>query len=575
LGLRQRRALSNLLRDLYDPGSPDFHHYLTPEQFSEKFGPTEADYQKVLKFAEANGLQVVGTYPHRQLVDVSGTVSAIEKAFHVNMLLYDHPKEKRQFFAPDVEATVDTNVPIENISGLNNYMMSHPGAHQQSERGDGDKTTGTGPKNNLWGYDFRHAFAPDVNLTGTGQNIGLVEMDGYYTKDITNYEVQSGLPDVNISNVKLTGSSGYPDNNTNDVGECSLDIEMTICMAPGMSRLYVFESDNFDTVLASMVASNQIKQFSSSWFGYGFDSSGDGLLQEMTAQGQTFFQASGDGDAYLGAIAVPADDWYVTSVGGTTLTLDSTGTTYVSESVWNWSNQGVSNGWCCNPNKVANTYWGSGGGVSTVNPIPPWQQSVDMTAVGGSSKMRNLPDVALVANNVEVYYFNGLAAGFGGTSCAAPLWAGFIALVNEQASGAGLPPVGFLTPAFYSIGQSDIYNYAFHDTTNGNDFSADGPSKYNSAVGYDLCTGWGTPTGQTMIDTLVGYAGPIWVNFSATACPGTGTYTNPFCTLASGTNAVASGGTICLVGPNSSGVKPTITKPMTLRAFYGPVTIGN
>ena len=152
--------------------------------------------------------------------------------------------------------------------------------------------------------------------------------------------------------------------------------------------------------------------------------------------------------------------------------------------------------------------------------------------------------------------------------------AGFTALANEQAANQGVPSVGFLNPAFYIIGQSASYNTIFHDTTVSNNFWPDSPSKFAASVGYDLCTGWGTPNGQGMIDALAEYGGQIWVNFSG-ACPGNGSFTNAFCTLAQGTSAVADNGTICLVGPNSSSVTPTISKPMTLRAFFGSVTIGN
>ena len=168
----------------------------------------------------------------------------------------------------------------------------------------------------------------------------------------------------------------------------------------------------------------------------------------------------------------------------------------------------------------------------------------------------------------------GLAGGFFGTSCAAPLWAGFTALVNEQAANQGLPSVGFLNPAFYAIAQSPIYKTAFHDVTNGNNFWPSSPSQYSSAIGYDLCTGWGTPNGQGMINAIVGYAGPTWVNFAA-ACPGAGNYTQPYCALDTGISAVATGGTLSIVGANSTTETTTISKPMTIRAFFGPVTIGH
>jgi subtilase family serine protease len=575
LPLRNQAEFDLLLQQLYDPASPNFHHYLTPDQLRARFGPTEADYQAVINFAKANGLQVAGTYDNRLMVDVFATVSDIEKAFQVTLRTYQHPAESRHFYAPDVEASVDASLPILDVSGLDNYVGRHPMGHKMpATRSKGD-AGGTGPSGLYMGRDFRNAYASNVTVTGAGQYVGLVEREGYYASDITNYEKKAGLPYVPLTNIFMDGlnSENFIDtSDTNGIAECSVDIELPISMAPGMTGLYVFEGTNTDHLLGAMITNTQIKQFSTSW-ALNPDDTAEQDFQIMQAQGQSFFTFSGDGDAWVVPIYFPGDDTNVTVAGGTDLTMKGSGASYASETVWNDGSHGVSNGWWGNPNSVSNTYWGSGGGVSTTYSIPPWQQSVNVTAVGGSSSMRNTPDVALTAVNVYNLFDNGINWSYEGTSCAAPLWAGFTALVNEQAANQGLPSVGFLNPALYAIGQSPLYNSAFHDITNGNNIWPGSSGEYNAAPGYDLCTGWGTPNGQAMIDALVGYAGPIWVNFSG-PCPGNGTYTNAFCALESGTSAVATGGTVCLVGPNSSSVTPTITKAMTLRAFYGPVTIG-
>ena len=101
LPLRNEQALDDLLREIYDPASPNFHHYLTPEQFAEQFGPTKQDYQAVIDFAEANGLKVTGTQPNRVVLDVSGSVADIERVFQVTLQTYRHPQEARDFYAPD------------------------------------------------------------------------------------------------------------------------------------------------------------------------------------------------------------------------------------------------------------------------------------------------------------------------------------------------------------------------------------------------------------------------------------------------------------------------------------------
>ena len=301
----------------------------------------------------------------------------------------------------------------------------------------------------------------------------------------------------------LDGFNGIPTTNANNVIEVSMDIELVISMATNLAGVVVFEagpSGNFDSILAGMAASNQIKQFSSSWglVGSGSDPNADQTFTNMAVQGQSFFMASGDGDAWVNTIWVPAASPYVTCVGGTTLTMNGSGASYGSETVWNsgysppaWSPNG-------------NGYLGSGGGVSASYPIPIWQQGINMATNHGSTTMRNLPDVAMTADNIYVIYNNGsIYPDGGGTSASAPLWAGFTALANQQAATLGKPSLGFLNPALYAIGSGPNYATAFHDITNGNNFSAVSPTNYPAVAGYDLCTGWGAPAGQSLINALV------------------------------------------------------------------------
>ena len=126
LPLRNQQALDDLLQQIYDPASPKFRQYLTPEQFTELFGPTEQDYQAVVDFAKANGLSVTGTHPGRTLVDVGGSVADVERIFHVVMRNYRHPAENRTFFAPDTEPSVDLEVTILHISGLDDFIKQRP-----------------------------------------------------------------------------------------------------------------------------------------------------------------------------------------------------------------------------------------------------------------------------------------------------------------------------------------------------------------------------------------------------------------------------------------------------------------
>ena len=322
-----------------------------------------------------------------------------------------------------------------------------------------------------------------MTLTGTGQSVALVEFGGYFGHDITNYENTYSLPHVPLVNVLLNGV-----NLTNNAGaEEALDIEMAVSMAPGQSQVMIYYGSSGDSVLNQIASDNIAKQIGASW-GYGSDS--DSTMQQdfqqFAAQGQSYFNASGDSDADVGSPFSPSDPPYVISVGGTTLTTSGPGGTWVSEKVWNWGGG-----------------TGGSGGISTTFSIPAWQQGIDMTACQGSTTMRNIPDVALTADNIWVVYNNGSSGSFGGTSCATPLWAAFTALVNQQATSNNYPTVGFINPAVYAFGKTATnYAAAFHDIATGNNTSPTSPSKYYAVAGYDLCTGWGTPNGQALINAM-------------------------------------------------------------------------
>ena len=214
LPLRDPAALSSLLQEIYDPASPNYRHYLTPEKFDERFGPTEADYQAVIAFANAHNLAVTGTHPDRMLLDVAGSVAEVESALQIKLRTYQHPTEARTFYAPDTEPSVEANVPILDISGLSNFRLPHP-KHRKPvplsrAANPKPKATGSYPGGQFIGNDFRAAYVPGVTLTGAGQMVGLVEFDGYYTNDIATYRSLANLPNVPLQNVLLDGFNGIP-----------------------------------------------------------------------------------------------------------------------------------------------------------------------------------------------------------------------------------------------------------------------------------------------------------------------------------------------------------------------------
>ncbi len=272
-----------------------------------------------------------------------------------------------------------------------------------------------------------------------------------------------------------------------DDTEQVLDIEVAISMAPGLAGLQVYVSDTSDVSIFNGMATGQAngKQYplamslSCSWGWSPADpSSDDPYFKEFAAQGQNLFVASGDSGAYgkRSSDVYPADDMYVTSVGGTDLVTNGAGGSWKSETAWSDSGGGIS------PNKIA---------------IPSWQKPAITSANKGSMTYRNSPDVAAEANTDNyICYDGGCGGGWGGTSFAAPRWAGYLALANQQA-GAG---IGFINPTIYSIGlggqSSYSYGSTFHDITSGSN------GTYTAIPGFDLVTGWGSPNGSALINAL-------------------------------------------------------------------------
>jgi uncharacterized repeat protein (TIGR03803 family) len=492
LPLRNTNALNKQLQDMYDPANPQFRHYLTPEQFTEKFGPTQRDYDAVAQFARSHGLDITVMHSNRVLLDVAGRVSDIERAFRIKMRLYQHPTEPRKFYAPDVEPSVEAGLAVLDISELDNYALPRSMLHKGSLSAAPHSFGGSGTGGSYMGKDFRNAYVPGVTLDGSGQMLGLVEFGPYAASDITMYDGIAHLPQVPLQNVLLDGFDGT---SGGSIGEAATDIEVAGSMAPGLTKIVVFNagpSGNWNDVVNSIAANPQVKQVSSSWYNFAHDATSDQILQEIALQGQSYFAASGDGDAHNDTRSEysiwPLDNPYVTSVGGTSLTMNGAGASYAAEKVWNDTAPGSPG-------------FGSGGGISEIYPIPSWQQGLNMTANRGSTVMRNYPDVAMVAQNFFAVV-NGNTSGASGTSYATPLWAAFTALVNQEAAANGEPAAGFLNPALYTLGRSSDYTNYFHDITTGNNATAQSPTQFPAVPGYDLCTGWGSPMGSNLINAL-------------------------------------------------------------------------
>lgn len=481
LPLRNEAALDDLLQQIYDPASPNYRHYLSVGEFADRFGSTSSDHDAVVRFAAAHGLTVSATRANRMVLDVEGPVENVEAAFHVAIGVYRHPTEDRTFYAPDREPTLDLDVPVLHISGLDNFTLPQPKNIRSAPSPD-RAGTGSGPSGQFIGSDTRAAYYGSGPLTGAGQSVGLFEYAGYEVSDVQLYFNNLGQPlNVPIVGVPLNGRPlGCPPKKCDD-SEQVLDIEMVISMAPGLSQVVVYVGSNDVSIFSQMAADNTSKQLSCSWGWTDDESSLDPIFKEFAAQGQTVFVATGDNGSRTPADSVwPADDPYITAVGGTDLKTNGPGGSWQSETGWD----------------------GSAGMPSKNNiPIPGYQtfNGVIDPSNHGSPTLRNIPDVAALADTDQYSCYDGFCSGGnGGTSYASPLWASFMAMVNEKAEAGGGAAIGFLNPTLYRIGLGAGYGSGFNDVISGSN------GKYSAVAGYDLVTGWGSMIGPNLIDAIIG-----------------------------------------------------------------------
>ena len=515
LPLTNVEGLHEFLNELYDPNSPEYHQYLTPTQFTALYGPSVAHYDATVAYLKANGFKVIGGSRGGMDVTVRGPVSSVESAFHVTMRIYHDPVHNRNFYSPDRTPTTGLNFDLWHVSGLNNYSVPHPlyvskaayaKAHGVSVKSiTPQATTGSGPSASFLGSDMRAAYYGNGSLTGAGQNLGLLEYYGTDLADVNTYYSNIGQTNnVPITLLSTDGTSTSCVYRRCDDTEQTLDITQALGMAPGLNSLTVYVGSSDTAIISAMTTHNPLPTtIGCSWGWTPVDPSTlDPYFEKMAAQGQNFFAASGDSSTWLSSVvAWPADDDYVVSVGGTDLTTTGAGGSWASETAWS----------------------SSGGGINVDNiAIPSWQQlqGVINSSNKGSTTYRNGPDVSANAN----YSFyvcadqSGCTANlYGGTSFAAPMWAGYIALVNQQLVANGQPTIGFLNPTIYAQNVTSSYSADFHDITSGTSGS------YSAVTGYDLVTGWGSPNAG-LLAALTGSVSQT-PDFSISASPSSVTVT--------------------------------------------------
>lgn len=503
--------LDTLVRQVSDPRSPNFRHYLSVTEFRHRFAPGPRELRRVRAWLHGSGLRVSYQSPSGLLIEAHGSARAVQRAFHTQLLRFR--QRHATFFANATPVRVPAALAgtIEAVVGLDNRgRVSHPLLKRtgQARPHDPSSQNGYTPSDLQHIYDLSPMLS--AGITGAGQSIGIISYQ-VNLADITTFDQEYSLPLTPPQQVEVKD----PRNTRNyradwlGVAEAELDTEMAHAAAPGAGIvLYNDANERLDSIyysLAQMVSENRVQVISSSlggpenhWAAFpriDLVAATHEVLLEAAAQGQTVLSASGDNAAFDAATDGRAEentlmveyacaDPYVTCVGGTSLRDTSAGT-YGSETVWSDGSDPT------NPT-------GSGGGISQLFARPPWQTGPGTdNSYSAAKKGRMVPDVSADADPNTGYAVHVVNSRFlaedneyGGTSAATPVWAGLTALLDASLNER----IGFFNPTLYALGaQADsLPSPPFHDVTTGNNLY------YPATAGYDLATGWGSPDGAAL-----------------------------------------------------------------------------
>jgi subtilase family serine protease len=572
---RNPSALQAFATAVSTPGSPDFRGYLSVAQFAQRFGAPSSEISSVAGALRAQGLSVGTPTANGLTIPATGTVAQVQQAFSVSESQVTLPSG-RVAFANDQAPLMQANIArdVQGVIGLDDVTIPQPqglarpsarrpqAARPQAARhsaqaigsGPAPCTTATGITTTQGGYtadEVASAYGMGTYYPGNegaGQTVALVEFGPYSTTDIATYQAcyATSTP---VNNVDVDGGPGAFPATGGDDGEAALDIDQVIGLAP-KATIDVYQAPgtgNQADILTAIASQNVAKVTSSSWgecealTPQSVVNSENTTLQEMAAQGQSFFISSGDSGSLMCyqvthgtaqendnlSVIDPGGQPFATGVGGTYMgapngTVPDNGS-YAGEDVWN-------NGLQSNGSASA-----SGGGVSDQWPMPAYQSSaagtLDVVQTNSSRACatqfcRQVPDVSADAdpNSGYVVFSNSAWGVTGGTSAAAPLWAAFTALANASPTCRGLT-LGFENPALYSIAGS-AYAANFHDVTGASPFAPttapsndpaaglnnpDNPSSlYPVQAGYDMGTGLGTPVANVLGSSLCSARAPVF-----------------------------------------------------------------
>ncbi len=557
LQLRNATELDSYITDMNTPKSVNYHRNLSMTQLVGAFSPTQATHDTVLHYIQSAGFTVTHTFKHRLVITFRGTIGQAEQVFHVSINNYVAPNGET-FYANATNPWLPSSLAatVQSITGLSNVTRYHHApTHMQGTQASSATSRSTSNGQVTCPSSSNSAFLPSqlatgYNLSGLynagyhgeGQTVALFELAQFNMNDVNAYRscFDQNSPTV-VQTINVNGGPPAPSNGDGGPAEVELDTELVLSAAPKLGSIKIYNAPNDPTDANAewaQIVQDAIPVVSTSWgscentMQFSQAQAEKNLFAMAVAQGQNIFAASADsgssGCAFDSnpntnlSVDDPASQQYVIGVGGTTLHLNSNNT-YNSETSWN--NQ---------PTSSASPQGGaSGGGVSAFWQAPSWQSapgvnnsfSTGSPCIASSGNIcREVPDVSLNSDFMGsgkgyLVYCTEAVSGctsqvsgypwidFGGTSCAAPMWAAMMALTNEESVKQGGFNIGFADPLLYQIASGSHYSSDFHDVISGNnDWDALQGGKYPATPAYDMATGLGSFNALNLANDLVAAA---------------------------------------------------------------------